>query len=116
MLDAPRTSSNHPGPGRFAELYLIAMAAVLCLRVITGIGVEVKTEEFAERCQKKIHFQIDRGCAVAPRAGAWIETRIECRNASMSGVAPRAGAWIETTMNHSLSSSGKGRPPRGGVD
>jgi len=34
----------------------------------------------------------------------------------MSGVAPRAGAWIETTMNHSLSSSGKGRPPRGGVD
>jgi len=50
------------------------MAAVLCLRVITGIGVEVKTEEFAERCQKKIHFQIDRGCAVAPRAGAWIET------------------------------------------
>ncbi|OIP97492.1 MAG: hypothetical protein AUK55_04335 [Syntrophobacteraceae bacterium CG2_30_61_12] len=59
------------------------MAAVLCLRVITGIGVEVKTEEFAERCQKKIHFQIDRGCAVAPRAGAWIETlynvAISCR-------------------------------------
>ena len=33
---------------------------------------------------------------VAPRAGAWIETRawIKCKNAYI--VAPRAGAWIET--------------------
>ncbi len=41
---------------------------------------------------------LDQFCAVAPRVGAWIETRYEqhpdgrCRD-----VAPRVGAWIETT-------------------
>ena len=34
--------------------------------------------------------------AVAPRAGAWIETSASSRHASPGVVAPRAGAWIET--------------------
>ena len=35
--------------------------------------------------------------AVAPRAGAWIETeRIADAEAAKAAVAPRAGAWIET--------------------
>jgi len=60
---------------------------------------------------------------VAPRAGAWIETRLAqgcsvtlpsrpvrarglkqragCDGARSPGVAPRAGAWIETTMTRS---------------
>ena len=34
--------------------------------------------------------------AVAPRAGAWIETRNIHIRGSLDRVAPRAGAWIET--------------------
>ncbi len=34
---------------------------------------------------------------VAPRAGAWIETLNQMRYLRLPGVAPRAGAWIETT-------------------
>ena len=33
---------------------------------------------------------------VAPFAGAWIETVIECHISESSDVAPFAGAWIET--------------------
>ena len=33
---------------------------------------------------------------VAPRAGAWIETLIGLSVVCFSSVAPRAGAWIET--------------------
>ncbi len=34
--------------------------------------------------------------AVAPRAGAWIETSIFRNTRLILKVAPRAGAWIET--------------------
>ena len=34
---------------------------------------------------------------VAPRAGAWIETGQAATDAGAAAVAPRAGAWIETT-------------------
>jgi len=33
---------------------------------------------------------------VAPRAGAWIETRPSGGGGRSDAVAPRAGAWIET--------------------
>ena len=33
---------------------------------------------------------------VAPRVGAWIETRFPLRNSAALYVAPRVGAWIET--------------------
>ncbi len=36
------------------------------------------------------------GNTVAPRAGAWIETKKEYEEELKDGVAPRAGAWIET--------------------
>ena len=34
--------------------------------------------------------------AVAPRAGAWIETLGYTKDSQGQHVAPRAGAWIET--------------------
>ena len=34
--------------------------------------------------------------AVAPHAGAWIETDVMRDTEQLSGVAPHAGAWIET--------------------
>ena len=36
--------------------------------------------------------------AVAPRAGAWIETNSSSTQLNRVVVAPRAGAWIETAM------------------
>ena len=36
------------------------------------------------------------GYAVAPHAGAWIETETVDQAAAFAGVAPHAGAWIET--------------------
>ena len=53
---------------------------------------------------------------VAPRAGAWIETRNVMRAATRSPVAPRAGAWIETSMTSAILRAVPGRPPCGGVD
>ena len=38
-----------------------------------------------------------RPVAVAPHAGAWIETLYLCHNVLRNLVAPHAGAWIETT-------------------
>jgi len=35
--------------------------------------------------------------AVAPHAGAWIETKEDAARAYNDKVAPHAGAWIETT-------------------
>ena len=34
--------------------------------------------------------------AVAPRVGAWIETRVAAQANLYQSVAPRVGAWIET--------------------
>ncbi len=45
------------------------------------------------------HFtttNLSRYCAVAPHAGAWIETSASLYNAESIAVAPHAGAWIET--------------------
>jgi len=39
---------------------------------------------------------------VAPRAGAWIETRPKQWRFRSEPVAPRAGAWIETFHNRIL--------------
>ena len=60
-----------------------------------------------------------QGCKddiVAPRAGAWIETRSSHRHRLNCGVAPRAGAWIETTFTTTAPSGRSCRPPCGGVD
>ncbi len=44
----------------------------------------------------KIGMRFSFNQQVAPRAGAWIETRAVILLARQYGVAPRAGAWIET--------------------
>ena len=42
---------------------------------------------------------------VAPRAGAWIETKKLRKRLDEFSVAPRAGAWIETSSGISLKGS-----------
>ena len=68
----------------------------------------------SKRCR---HGAVTAMAAVAPRAGAWIETVGSRRRPSaITTVAPRAGAWIETAMPRRARRSQHGRPPRGGVD
>jgi len=57
-----------------------------------------------------------RGCPVAPRAGAWIETSFTKKKSAGLPVAPRAGAWIETYISALRLFSFSGRAPRGRVD
>jgi len=54
-------------------------------------------------------------CAVAPRAGAWIETVVSVITTGAGLVAPRAGAWIETNTP-ALIGHASSRAPRGRVD
>ena len=54
--------------------------------------------------------------AVAPRAGAWIETRDSRGLGCAALVAPRAGAWIETAGRHDVARRDRRRAPRGRVD
>mgnify|MGYP001471942156 CR=1 FL=1 len=53
---------------------------------------------------------------VAPRAGAWIETRSAVLSISGVSVAPRAGAWIETDCIENAASWVLCRAPCGRVD
>ena len=54
--------------------------------------------------------------AVAPLAGAWIETNERAVVKQTDGVAPLAGAWIETAATGLQPPTNLRRPPRGGVD
>jgi len=54
--------------------------------------------------------------AVAPHAGAWIETVKGKDEATGTLVAPHAGAWIETSFDHLSSFKSLSRAPRGRVD
>ena len=52
-----------------------------------------------ERGLKPQYIEFDKcGRAVAPRAGAWIETLTLAKIEGYDKVAPRAGAWIETVV------------------
>ena len=53
---------------------------------------------------------------VAPRVGAWIETRREHRGVEPGDVAPRVGAWIETSRARPGWRCCRRRAPRGRVD
>ncbi|SLM19115.1 hypothetical protein SPIRO4BDMA_50630 [uncultured spirochete] len=57
----------------------------------------------ARGLKQSVHTAYDQMGAVAPPAGAWIETEAERRTAGVAQVAPPAGAWIET-MKPSYSS------------
>ena len=48
--------------------------------------------------------------AVAPRVGAWIETKISVHGNTIDNVAPRVGAWIETAMFKLSSTSTSSHP------
>ena len=54
--------------------------------------------------------------AVAPRAGAWIETCLALALALALAVAPRAGAWIETICLSTVVVDVLCRTPCGCVD
>ncbi len=54
--------------------------------------------------------------AVAPPAGAWIETTLPSFWATATSVAPPAGAWIETLIVISLHDVLPGRASRRRVD
>ena len=49
----------------------------------------------------------------APRAGAWIETKLWRGMSIMFMVAPRAGAWIETWLERILPAHQRSPPARG---
>ena len=53
---------------------------------------------------------------VAPRVGAWIETRLAGKEVGAATVAPRVGAWIETPKSTSSSDTNRSRTPCGCVD
>ena len=53
---------------------------------------------------------------VAPRVGAWIETSIGLKHKDLVGVAPRVGAWIETAVMVVRVVIVLCRAPRGRVD
>ena len=52
----------------------------------------------ARGLKRKLAAELDLSVEVAPRAGAWIETKRVLSYTLSPTVAPRAGAWIETTL------------------
>ncbi len=57
-----------------------------------------------------------RRLRVAPRAGAWIETNDFVTFSIIFLVAPRAGAWIETPVSAVVHEPVPSRSPCGSVD
>src|SRR5690349_5749585 len=55
-----------------------------------------------------------KAAAVAPRAGAWIETFQDIVHCAMVMVAPRAGAWIETPRSRGTTPRAARSPPARG--
>ena len=53
---------------------------------------------------------------VAPRVGAWIETFCSLLLDRRRTVAPRVGAWIETLLLAEEKAKAESRAPRGRVD
>ena len=53
----------------------------------------------------------ERRPAVAPPAGAWIETKIAVTYERKLNVAPPAGAWIETALTSAADCHPESRPP-----
>ena len=59
---------------------------------------------------------VAKTAAVAPRVGAWIETRMLATRKLLQYVAPRVGAWIETYISLVNKAAISGRTPCGCVD
>jgi len=52
---------------------------------------------------------------VAPRAGAWVETKANASRKVKRPVAPRAGAWVETRVAAPIFLREQGVAPRAGA-
>ena len=61
-------------------------------------------------------FRLDAAERVAPRVGAWIETIVDEIKQTTDEVAPRVGAWIETSQDNAANYEAAGRTPCGCVD
>ena len=46
--------------------------------------------------KRKLESHISVKFIVAPRVGAWVETKYRCWSEVIVSVAPRVGAWVET--------------------
>jgi len=57
-----------------------------------------------------------RGIVSPPARGRGLKQMNECAARVKESVAPRAGAWIETKRSRSHTFKPTSRPPRGGVD
>ena len=55
-----------------------------------------------------------RAHAVAPHAGAWVETLAAILASFLGYVAPHAGAWVETTVPGPTGPTGPTSPPTRG--
>ena len=54
----------------------------------------------------------EKGTFVAPLAGAWVETDVDCELTMAMKVAPLAGAWVETQHQRRIRAGQKSRPSR----
>ena len=63
----------------------------------TPNGADVDVLTVFEDCISKLEYHYRDTRAVAPHAGAWIETTSTSPENTMTRVAPHAGAWIETS-------------------
>ena len=83
-------------------------------------AVEGKGVEVGRRGVGRMKKNVDRAdldtVIVAPRAGAWIETKKYGGCTELVCVAPRAGAWIETGICAYSCSMLARRAPCGRVD
>ncbi len=68
---------------------------------------------FAQTCSQAAVESLFRWIAVAPRAGAWIETSGQPAQEGQPLVAPRAGAWIETCHKYPIPKKGLSPLARG---
>jgi len=84
------------------------------LRVILTLTLKVAPRRGAWIETKKV-LTIIIFMVVAPRRGAWIETFNSARMLFTCLVAPRRGAWIETRMSHQVDVN-ISRTPQGCVD
>ena len=64
--------------------------------VVAFCAAKTSRPAWARGLKLRVQMQIEQGDLVAPRVGAWIETRSTPGRKTARHVAPRVGAWIET--------------------
>ena len=97
----PRISSTHRTGGRFAEFdQLFKKTANISLFPLWSTSIVNCSESTILTVRAKAYYNpcgsLNEKGAVAPHAGAWIETSANAKGVPNQSVAPHAGAWIET--------------------